>query len=133
MSGLGGTGPAYLSAAAREPAITNARTMVQRIVNLFSRVLRAVAGIAPGGADGGSELVGILSLIKHRRVTGRVGREQHQALASGAIEAHLLAISGPKPAGFVMRIGEAVGAERRAPLGVAIQIHDADIGDVHRV
>ena len=62
-----------------------------------------------------------------------LGGSSTSAPASGAIEAHLLAIRRPKPAGFVMRIGEAVGAERRAPLGVASQIDHADIGDVHRV
>src|SRR5580704_13362404 len=37
MSGLGGTGPLYLSAAARQPAIAKAKAIFERIVNLFSR------------------------------------------------------------------------------------------------
>src|ERR1700722_6537384 len=110
MSGLGGTGPVYLSAAAKDPAVnrpvtTNAKAILRRIVNLFSRFSVALCRAAPGGADLVGEVIRVCGLIEDRNAVA-FGRQEYHALAVSFIQTDLLAVRDAEPASVVVRVRE---------------------------
>ena len=58
-------------------------------------------------------------------------REKYQKLAAAVVQANRLSVRNTEPAGLVTGVCEPVGAYSGPPIGIRIDIHDANARDIH--